>query len=323
LKLVVIIPAYNEEDSIENVIQDIKKTSNNLLKKDFDDIKILVVDDGSTDKTVQIAKKAKADKIISHKKNEGLGITFKTGIENALSMKADIIVNIDADGQFNTDDIPKLVEPIIENKADMVTCTRFANKPPKMPWMKKFGNKRFTKIVNRITNKNFTDTQCGFRAYSREAAMRLTLFGRYTYTQEVFLDLAFKGMKIEEIPCKVKGERKGKSRLVKSIPNYSYNSLMIILRAYRDTQPLRFFGGIGISLLLPGSIIAILLAIRLVLYHIITPFMSLVWVSLALIIVGALLVVLALVADMYVRQRRLQEEILYKLKSMEYNEENI
>jgi hypothetical protein len=188
-----------------------------------------------------------------------------------------------------------------------------------MPWIKKFGNKRFTKIVNRLTRGNFSDTQCGFRAYSREAALRLTLFGRYTYTQEVFLDLASKGMKIVEIPCKVRGERRGKSRLINSVTSYSYESLMIILRAYRDTQPLRFFGGIGFAMFIPGVIIALTLAIRLILIHKITPYMSLVYVSLALIVVGSLLFVLALVADMYARQRKLQEEILYRLKKNNSN----
>ena len=125
-------------------------------------------------------------------------------------------------------------------------------------------------------------------------------------------------MKIIEVPCTVKGERDGQSRLIKSIPSYGINSLMILFRAYRDSQPLRFFGGIGALLFIPGVIIALILAIRLLLIHQIYPFMSLAWVSLAMIIIGALLFVLALVADMYVRQRKLQEEILYRLKKSNY-----
>jgi glycosyltransferase involved in cell wall biosynthesis len=318
MKLIIIIPAYNEEKFIGNVIKNIIQIKNDLLKKFFDKIILLVINDGSTDSTIEIAKKSGANEIISHKKNEGLGYTFKTGIENALELGADIIVTIDADGQFNPEDIPKLIIPIINEEADMVTCTRFANKPPKMPLSKKFGNKRFTKLVNRLTKSNFTDTQCGFRAYSREAALHLTLFGRYTYTQEVFLDLVIKGLKIIEVPCNVKGEREGKSRLIKSIPSYGINSLMILFRAYRDSQPLRFFGSIGALLFIPGVIIALILAIRLILIHQIYPFMSLAWVSLAMIIIGVLLFVLALVADMYVRQRKLQEEILYRLKKSNY-----
>ena len=318
MKLVVMIPAYNEEDSIGKVIQDIKNVKNNIFKNYFENIQILLINDGSTDNTIKKAQKAGADKIVSHKKNEGLGVAFKTGIENALNMDADVIVNIDADGQFDINDIPRLVEPIVYNQADMTTCTRFANKPPDMPFIKKFGNKRFTKIVNRLTGENFTDTQCGFRAYSREAAIRLTLFGRFTYTQEVFIDLAYKRMKIIEIPCKVIGQREGKSRLINSVTHYGIESLMIILRAYRDTQPFRFFGTIGFSLFFPGFLIALILAIRLLLTNQVYPFMSLVWISLALIIVGVLMFVLALVADMYVRQRKLQEEIIYRLKKENY-----
>ena len=311
-KIAVVVPAYNEEKTIGSVIK--------AIPRDIaDDVKVIVIDDGSTDNTVKVAKESGADKVVSHNTNKGLGIAFQTGIETALKTNADIIVNIDADGQFNPGDIPRLIRPIIEGKADMVTCSRFVDKnlEPDMPWLKKFGNRRFTNIVNRLADGNFTDTQCGFRAYSREAALRLTLFGRYTYTQEVFLDLARKGMKIMEIPCKVKGEREGESRLIKNVFSYGFKSLLIILRSYRDFQPLRFFGGIGLGMFTPGVVIALALAIRLLLIHRIYPYMSLVYVSLVLIIVGVLLIVLALVADMYVRQRDLQEEILYRLKKNE------
>ena len=315
-KIAVVVPAYNEEKTIGSVIK--------AIPRDIaDDVKVIVIDDGSTDNTVNVAKESGADKVVSHNTNKGLGVAFQTGIEAALKTNADIIVNIDADGQFNPGDIPRLIRPIIEGKADMVTCSRFVDKnlEPDMPWLKKFGNRRFTNIVNRLVDGNFTDTQCGFRAYSREAALRLTLFGRYTYTQEVFLDLARKGMKIIEIPCKVKGEREGESRLIKNVFSYGFKSLLIILRSYRDFQPLRFFGGIGLGMFIPGVVIALALAMRLLLIHIISPYMSLVYVSLVLIIVGVLLVVLGLVADMYVRQRNLQEEILYRLKKREYFEE--
>ena len=316
MKLVVMIPAYNEEESIGDVIKGIILVHDRILNLNglVEDVSILVINDGSKDNTVGVAEEAGADKIISHKRNEGLGRAFATGIENSLLMGADVIVNLDADGQFDPRDIPRLVKPIIDGEADMVTCTRFADKPPDMPWLKKFGNRRFTKLVNLLTGGNFTDTQCGFRAYSRDAAMRLALFGRYTYTQEVFLDLARKGMKIIEIPCKVKGEREGESRLIKSVSSYGFKSLLIILRSYRDFQPLRFFGGIGLGMFIPGVVIALILAIRLLLIHRISPYMSLVYISLVLIIVGVLLVVLGLVADMLDRQRRLQEEILYRLR---------
>jgi len=195
MKTVVMIPAYNEESSIKEVIQSIPKDLSSKTE-------VLVVNDGSTDNTIKVAQEAKADKIISHRKNLGLGTTFRTGIDEALKMKADIIVNIDADGQFNSKDIPRLVKPIVDGKADVVTCSRFLDKRiiPKMPFIKRLGNNIVTNLINLLTNKRFTDTQCGFRAYSREAALRMTLFGTYTYTQEVFLDLINKGFTIKEVP---------------------------------------------------------------------------------------------------------------------------
>ncbi len=313
MKAVVMIPAYNEEKTIGTVIKGIPH--------DFaDQIEVLVINDGSDDNTLKVAKKSGANKVVSHKRNKGLGHAFKTGINNALKMGADVIINIDADGQFDPKNIPKLVKPIVDKEADMVTCTRFTEKTPKMPKIKQFGNKRFTNLVNRLTGEQFTDTQCGFRAYSREAALRLTLFGGHTYTQEVFLDLVYKGMQIKEIPCKVRGERVGKSRVVSSIPAYSIRSFLLMIRAYRDFRPLKFFGTLGMILFVPGMIIGIILGLRLLFFHVIFPYLSLVYMGVVMIIVGALLFIMALIADMYSRQRILQEEILYRLKKREYEE---
>lgn len=311
MKVVVMIPAYNEEKTIGTVIKGIPRDI-------AEQVDVLVINDGSEDNTLGFAKKAGADNVVSHKRNKGLGHAFKTGIENALKMGADVIVNIDADDQFDPRDIPKLVKPIVDKEADMVTCTRFAERPPKMSKIKKFGNKRFTKLVNRLTNEKFTDTQCGFRAYSRESALRLTLFGGHTYTQEVFLDLIYKGMKIREVPCKVKGERVGKSRVVSNIPAYSIRSILLMIRAHRDFRPLKFFGTLGIIMFVPGVIIGIVLGLRLLFFHVVSPYLSLVYLGVVLIIVGALLLVMALIADMYSRQRLLQEEMLYRLRKREY-----
>ncbi len=308
MKLVVMIPAYNEEKTIQQVIKSIPK---NLADKQ----EILVIDDGSIDNTIKLSKEAGAV-VISHAKNKGLGITFRDGIKKALDMNADIIVNIDADGQFNSQDISKLIQPIIENKADVVTCSRFLIKKysPKMPKIKRFGNYIIAKLINFITGKKFTDTQCGFRAYSREAALRLNLFGDFTYTQEVFLDLLNKGLTIKEVPCIVLGQRKGKSRLYKNWFNYGLQVSLIILRTIRDHKPLMFFGTIGLSLFSLGFIIDLILFIRWLITQIVSPYASLISIGIFLMVVGFLLIILALLADMYSRQRKLQEEILYQLK---------
>ncbi|NQV91412.1 glycosyltransferase family 2 protein [Candidatus Woesearchaeota archaeon] len=312
LNVVVMIPAFNEEQTIGTVVKGIPRDC-------ADSVKVLVIDDGSKDQTVALAKKAGADKVFSHKTNLGLGITFKDGITEALKMGADIIVNIDADGQFNSNDIPRLIQPIIDNRADMVTCSRFKDKKltPKMPKIKIFGNRFFAELLNVFLNKKFYDTQCGFRAYSKEAAMRLTLFGRFTYTQEVFIDLARKRFRIMEIPLKVIGERNGKSRVVKNVFSYGLKVMLIIIRSARDYEPFKFFGFPGFMMFCLGTFSSIILFIRWLIVSRVNPYMIIVYGNVFLIIVGLLLMILGLIADMMDRNRQLQEEILYYEKKRE------
>lgn len=309
-KIIVIIPAFNEENTIGAVIKAIPKKIGKSA------VKVLVIDDGSRDRTVEISGKAGAEKIVSHHANKGLGIAFRTGMEEALKMGASVIVNIDADGQFNPKDIPKIALPVLRGKADVVICSRFLDKTlePKMPWMKKFGNFIFTSIISFFTNRKFTDTQCGFRAYSREAALRTMLFGKFTYTQEVLLDLSQKGFRIIEVACRVKGQREGKSRIVSHWWSYGAKALIIIVRALRDYKPLKFFGAIGLAFFALGGISALFLLYRLLEFHKISPYLWVVYLDVVLIILGFLLMILALLADMMDRQRKIQEEILYRLK---------
>lgn len=318
-RLVVLIPALNEEKTIGSVIKAVPRKIAGTEK-----VLVLVVDDGSTDRTVQKAGQAGADKVVSHGSNKGLGVAFRTGIEEALKMGADIIVNIDADGQFNPGDIEKIIASILSRKADVVTCSRFLDKAlePEMPWVKKFGNNCFTRIINFFTKSHFTDTQCGFRAYSREAALRMSLFAKFTYTQEVLIDMLEKGMRIGEVACKVEGKRSGKSRVVTHWYSYGIKAALIVLRTLRDYKPMQFFGTIGILSAFFGLLIAFYLAVESQLRRFFNTgtLPAPAWViyaSILLIIVGFLLLVLALVADMLDRQRKLQEEILYRLKKKE------
>ena len=308
------IPAYNEESTIGLVISSIPKKIANV-----GEVKVLVINDGSSDRTVEEAKRAGADRIISFPTNRGLGVAFKAGIEEALRIGAEVIVNIDADGQFDSKDIARLAQPILKGEADVVTCSRFKDRglEPKMPFVKKFGNSLFTAIINFLTGQRFSDTQCGFRAYSREAALHMTLFGKFTYTQEVFLNLVQKGFTITEVACNVKGERVGKSKIVKHWYSYGVKALMIVIRTVRDYRPLQFFGSIGLALFLIGSASALVLFIRLLLFNVVSPYMWAVYADVVLIVLGFLLMILALLADMSDRQRKIMEEILYRLKKQE------
>ncbi len=311
--LVVLIPAFNEEKTIASVVKSIPRKIEGVAR-----VLVLVVDDGSSDRTASRARQVKADIIVSHETNKGLGIAFRTGIEKSLKAGADIIVNIDADGQFNPGDIPKLIKPILEGRADTVTCSRFKDRKlePKMPFIKRFGNRLFTKMINLFAKSSFTDTQCGFRAYSKEAALRLNLFAKFTYTQEALIDLLHKGMRIEEVACRVQGQRNGKSRVVTHWYSYGVKALIIVVRTLRDYKPLQFFGGLGI--LFAGTGLAYGLILWLVSQRpgLDIPVWRIVLVFL-LVLVGILMIVLALIADMLDRQRRMQEDILYRLRKKE------
>ncbi|MCS7032401.1 MAG: glycosyltransferase family 2 protein, partial [Phycisphaerae bacterium] len=254
MKLVVTIPALNEDKTIAQVISGIPRNIPGI-----DEIEVIVINDGSTDRTAEVAERAGAI-VINVSGRPGLGYIFRTGLERAMRRGADIIVNIDADGQFNPGDIPRLVEPLLMDEADFVTCSRFADPAlrPEMPAVKYYGNKAVTRIINWICGgTDFTDVSCGFRAFNREAAYRLTLFGRFTYTQECFIDLFSKGLRIAEVPLKVRGVREhGKSRIASNLWKYATNSLPIILRAMRDIQPMKFFGGIAAIIGIPGLLMA-------------------------------------------------------------------
>jgi len=319
LKICVMIPAYNEETSIRSVIEGIPRKIDRV-----DCVEVLVIDDGSTDSTVQIAKDAAVDEIISHFTNKGLGVAFRHGLEASLERGADIIVSIDADGQFNPKDIPKLIEPILNNKADFVTTSRFLNKSlePDMPFIKKFGNKILTKIINIITKQNFTDTQCGFRAYSKKAALKLNTFGDFTYTQEVFINLVEKKLRIKEIPLKVIYKIDRKSRVFKNPLSYAIKVIMIIIRVIRDYKPLKFFGIPGLFIFSIGFLSGLFMLIRYILTSRTSPYRSLIAFSGVMLILGFLIIILALVVDMIGRQRKIQEEILYYNKLKRYDKKN-
>jgi len=318
LSVVVTIPAFNEAATVGQVIKSIPRDIPGVS-----DIDVVVVNDGSTDDTAAAAAEAGA-KVVSFSRNRGLGAAFGQGLQTALGLGADIIVNIDADGQFDPKDIPKLLAPIIDGKAEMVTASRFADPAlvPRMPWVKKWGNRRAANLLNKLAQLNLNDVSCGFRAYSRDAALRATLLGRHTYTHEVILDLAFRGLRIVEVPVKVIGVRKvGKSRVAGNLWKYGWNSLLIILRAYRDYRPLHVFGGI--------SLVFLALALGcggFILWHFLktgsfSPYIFVAFLAAGFGFVALICYITALLAGMISRLRILQDEQLFFLRKQEYRSE--
>jgi len=316
VKLVVTIPAYNEAVTVGQVIKSIPTKIEGI-----DCIDIVVINDGSKDETEKAASDAGAN-VVSFTHNKGLGAAFSQGFKSALALGADIIVNIDADGQFNTNDIPKLIKPIIQGQADMVTASRFADKNliPEMPWIKKWGNFRVANIVNNLTGQKLHDVSCGFRAYSRDAALRATLIGGHTYTHEIILELAFRGLKIVEVPVEVIGVRKvGKSKVASNLWKYGWNSLIIMLRAFRDYKPMKVFGGISLLFLVLAIITGVFVSIHFIVTGAFRPFTFVAFFSGAFAFIALIGYITALLAGMINRLRILQDEQLFLLRKQEYD----
>lgn len=315
MKLAIIIPAYNEEQNIKDVILSIPRTFDQIDEK-----VIIIVNDGSKDNTLEIASNLDVI-IVNHKKNLGLGKSFQDGLKKAIELHVDIVINIDSDGQFNPKDIPKLISPIINKKADFVTASRFIDKKniPEMPKIKYYGNQIMSKIISWILQQKYYDVSCGFRAYSKEAICRLNLFGNFTYTQETFLDLGYKGLNILEIPTEVKYFSKRKSRIAGNLFKYSWQTLKIILRSVLNYKPLKFFGYIGSLLFFCGVILNSFLLIYYFKTSSFSPYKIIGFIGVFLNILGIMIISLGLIADMLYRIRMNQEEILYKMKKKELN----
>ncbi|MBT6068532.1 glycosyltransferase family 2 protein [Candidatus Peregrinibacteria bacterium] len=311
IKLVIYMPALNEEERIGDTLRSLPKKLNGV-----DEIEVLVVDDGSTDNTKKIARECGA-KVFSHGTNKGVGAAFHSGVEQSLHMGADIMLSIDADGQFDVNNIPSLLEPILKNRADFTTGNRFhkeGDRPEFMSRVKYWGNKQIARLVSTMAGHKIRDVACGFRAYNREVLLNLNLSGTFTYTQETILNLTYKEFRLTEVPISVKYFADRKSRVASSIFKYALNTFLIIIRSYRDYQPLRFFGLSGIAIFLMGLGLDIWLVIHYIQVGTFSPFKVFGFLGGLLNLIGVLTIILALIADMLGRIRTNQEQMLYLQK---------
>ena len=311
LHLVVTVPCLNEEMTVAQVVGAVPRRLDGVGRID-----VLVIDDGSTDETSERALAAGAH-VHRHRTNLGLGRVFRNGIERALAMGADIVVNIDGDGQFDPGDIGLIARPVIDGEADMATGSRFLRRElvPKMPTIKRWGNRWVAQIVWLLSGKRFRDVSCGFRAFSREALLRMNLFGSFTYTQETFLDLLFKGLPIVEVPVRVRGTREfGTSRIASSIPKYAWRSLKIMMRAFISYRPFSFFSVIAGVFGVAGFSLLVFLGLHYLETGAFSPHIWAGFVGGSFSFLGIFILVLGVVGDMLVRIRMNQEAILYRLK---------
>lgn len=311
MKLLVIIPALNEENTIADVIERVPRRIDHI-----DSVEIILIDDGSSDRTADLAARCGVQ-VISHVRNRGVGASFQTGVAYAIKRDADIVVNMDGDGQFNPEDIPALVRPIYEGEAGMVTASRFKDRElwPKMSLVKFWGNRAMSRLISCLTGRKYFDVSCGFRAYSRETLLQMNLFGQFTYTQETFLDMSFKGIEIVEIPIQVRGTREfGKSRVASNLLVYAFQALKIIFRSFRDYKPMLVFGGMGVIFFLLALMLGVFLLGHYLLTGMLTPHKWAGFASGFFLVLGLLTVITGLLADMMGRIRKNQERILYMLK---------
>jgi len=317
MRLVVQIPALNEERTVAEVIRAIPGAIPGI-----DETIIVVIDDGSTDRTAELAQAAGAV-VLRHEEPRGVGAAFRTGVEYATRLDADIIATIDADGQFNPADIPRLVDPILRDKADFITASRFVDPSlaPQMPRAKRWGNDFMARWISRLVGHRYHDVSCGFRAYSRNAYLRLVLLGDFSYTHETFLSLAFAQVRIQEIPVIVRGVRQfGTSRVAGNLFRYGYRTALIILRTHRDYRPLQFFGHIALVLLSVGcAFLGFLLHVRIT-TGMFSPHKWAGFVSAAFATAALLVYLAGLAADMLERLRVAQNEILFRVRRLERRE---
>lgn len=305
------IPAKDEAETIASVIKDAREVLRNLSL----DTKILVIDDGSSDTTQTIAEQAGAI-TIRHNQSRGLGSIFKEAVEFAVDGKYDFLVTIDGDKQFSESEIPLLLNPLLKNEADFCSGNRFlsGNDIKHMSKTKKIGNAMVAHLVNYILDSSYSDVSCGFRAYSREALLHLNLQGGYTYTQEVFLNLGFKKMRILEVPINVTYYPTRTSRIANKIINYGYQVFKIILSSLIFYRPMKFFGTITALLWLLSLPTALILSARYLETGLISPYKALGVLSLFGFGLGLILLLVGVILYSLSQQQLSIDNVLYYAK---------
>ena len=308
MKLIIQIPCYNEAETLGITLAELPRSL-----PGFDQVEWLVINDGSQDATVEVARQNGVDHVVSFSKNQGLARAFMAGLDVGLKLGADVIVNTDADNQYNADDIPLLVQPILDGKADVVIGARPISEIEHFPLVKKVLQKLGSLVVRLASKTEIPDAPSGFRAMSRDAAMRLNVFSDFSYTMETIIQAGQKNMSIMSVPIRVNKDLRP-SRLVKSIPNYLRKSAMTIVRIFVVYKPFRFFMALGMVSFSAGFLIGL----RYLYFYLFTldaagHIQSLILASI-LLGMGFQAFALAFIADLLAVNRRLMEDVQYRLR---------
>ena len=307
MKLIIQIPCYNEEGTLPATLRDLPRELPGI-----DEIEVLVVDDGSTDRTVQVARDLGVQHIVCHKKNLGLAAAFATGLEAALAAGADVIVNTDGDNQYCGADVGVLIQPILDGRADIVVGDRGVAALQHFSTIKRALQRFGSWVVQRAAGIPIPDATSGFRAFTRDAALRLTVLSDYTYTLEMLIQAGVRRMTVAFVPVRANPQTRN-SRLIRNTPSFISLSAVTILRFYTMYRPLRVF--MALSAITVG--IALLLGLRFLYFfslgrgagHV----QSLILAAI-LTIVGFQVGLIGLLADSVAMNRRLMEETLYRIR---------
>ncbi len=309
MKLIIQIPCYNEEQTLAITLAELPRQVPGA-----DSVEWLIVDDGSTDGTVAVARAHGADHVVRHPVNLGLARAFMTGLTACLDRGADIIVNTDADNQYHAGDIPKLIAPILAGRAAITIGARPIDTIPHFSPVKKVLQRVGSWVVRRFSGLQVEDAPSGFRGYSRDAALRMNVFNRYTYTLETIIQAGQSGIAVESVPVRVNAELRP-SRLVRSIPSYIGRSLGTILRIFVTYRPLRTFAAIGSAFLAIG----VAIGVRFLAYYATGRgsghIQSLILAAIVS-VTGFQLLVLGVVADIISVNRRLLEDLQVRVRSL-------
>lgn len=301
MHLVVTIPAFNEAETISEVISSIPRKIEDVTK-----VSVVVCDDGSKDGTNELAKKAGADKVIRHEKNQGLAITFEDLIKACISLDADLVVNIDADGQYDAREIGRLIKPVLAKRADMVIGDRQIADLEHMTVAKKYGNVIGSWMIRHLTGSNVHDASSGFRAFNRNCIESFTLFSSHTYTHETIIQAVFKGLTIEEVPIAFYPRKAGDSRLISGLIGHVSKSTLTIIRTIMMYKAVKILVTTGLILMILG----LLPGIRFIYFfsqgegngHVQSLILSAILVQ-----IGFTTVVMGLISDLISINRRLLE----------------
>lgn len=302
MKLIIQIPCFNEAGTLAIALGALPREVSG-----FDEVEWLIINDGSTDDTVKVAKECGVEHIVNFKHNQGLAKGFMAGLNECLKQGADVIVNTDADNQYEAEDIPKLTQPILEHKAEYVIGARPVSQTEHFSPAKKFLQKLGSWVVRKASNTDIPDAPSGFRAMSRECAMQLNVYNNYTYTLETIIQAGQKNMAITSAPVRTNEDLRP-SRLLSSIPSYIKKSVVTIVRIFVVYKSFRFFMTIALILFSLG----LLLGLRFLYFYLTgdgSGHMQSVVLSGVLLGMGFQTGLIAFVADLLAVNRKLMEEV--------------